>query len=64
MKNRSEPKLFLLAGSVSRSSHPGAVDRAHEFVREVTKRILSAGNGFVVFVAAEPVNDAGQSLVH
>lgn len=39
------------------------MDRAHDFVREVTKKVLSAGDGFVVFVAAEPVNDEGQSLV-
>lgn len=61
--HRCKPKLFLLAGSVSRSTAASAVDRAHEFVREVTKKVLSAGDGFVVFVAAEPVNDVGQSLV-
>lgn len=61
--NRSKPKFFLLAGSVSRSTAASTVDRSHEFVREVTKKVLSAGDGFVVFVAAEPVNDAGQSLV-
>ena len=60
---QSKPKFFLLAGSVSRSTAVSAVDRAHEFVREVTKKVLSAGGGFVVFVSAEPVNEANQPLV-
>ncbi len=64
--NRSsqrKPKFFLIAGSASRSAAAEVVDRAHEFVREVTKKILSAGDGFVVFVTSEPVNDANQPLV-
>jgi hypothetical protein len=64
--NRSsqrKPKFFIIAGSASRSAAAEVVDRAHEFVREVTKKILSAGDGFVVFVTSEPVNDANQPLV-
>jgi nucleoside phosphorylase len=59
----SKPKFFLLSGSVSRSTAAIAVDRAHEFVRELTKKVLSAGDGFVVFVTAEPVNESNQPLV-
>lgn len=58
-----KPKYFLLAGSASDSASATSIDRAHEFVREVTKRILEAGDGFVVYTASEPVNAAKQSLI-
>ena len=58
-----KPKYFLLAGSASTSAAAESIDRAHEFVREVTKKMLDAGDGFVVYTAAEPVNEANQPLV-
>jgi nucleoside phosphorylase len=57
------PRFFLIAGSASRSAAADVVDRAHEFVREFTKNVLSAGDGFVVFVASEPINGTDQPLV-
>lgn len=58
-----KPKFFLLAGSASQSAAPASLDRAHEFVREITKRLLEAGDGFVVYTASEPVNEAKQPLI-
>ena len=58
-----KPKYFLLAGSASESAAATAIDRAHEFVREVTKKVLEAGDGFVVYTASEPVNAAKQPLI-
>ena len=58
-----KPKYFLLAGSASKSAAATSIDRAHEFVREVTKKVLEAGDGFVVYTASEPVNAAKQPLI-
>ena len=57
------PKFFLLAGSASFSAEAASLYRAHEFVRELTKRVLEAGDGFVVYTAAEPVNEMNQPLL-
>lgn len=58
-----KPKYFLLAGSASPSAAAASIDRAHEFVREVSKKVLDAGDGFVVYTASEPVNEAKQPLI-
>lgn len=58
-----KPKYFLLAGSASESAAATSIDRAHEFVREVTRRVLEAGDGFVVYTASEPINAAKQPLI-
>lgn len=58
-----KPKYFLLAGSASQSAAAESIDRAHEFVREITKKFLEAGDGFVVYTASEPVNEAKQPLI-
>jgi nucleoside phosphorylase len=63
MQSNHKPTFFLLAGSASLSAETISLDRAHEFVRELTKRVLEAGYGFVVYTAAEPVNGANQPLL-
>lgn len=63
MESNHKPKFLLLAGSASLSAETTSLDRAHEFVRELTKRVLEAGYGFVVYTAAEPVNGANQPLL-
>ena len=58
-----KPRYFLVAGSASRSAASTSIERAHEFVREVTKKVLDVGDGFVVYTAAEPVNENNQPLI-
>ena len=58
-----KPRYWLLAGSASDSATATSIARAHEFVREVTKKVLEAGDGFVVYTASEPVNAANQPLI-
>ncbi|MDN7695053.1 5'-methylthioadenosine/S-adenosylhomocysteine nucleosidase [Burkholderia cenocepacia] len=62
-QSNHKPRYFLLAGSASRSAAPALLDRAHAFVREITKKVLEAGDGFVVYTAAEPVNESNQPLI-
>jgi nucleoside phosphorylase len=62
-QSNHKPKYFLLAGSASESATAPAIDRAHEFVREVTKKVLETGDGFVVYTASEPINAAKQPLI-
>lgn len=62
-QSNHKPRYFLLAGSASSSATAASIDRAHEFVREVTKKVMGAGDGFVVYTASEPVNEASQPLI-
>lgn len=62
-QSNHKPRYFLLAGSASRSAAPALLDRARAFVREITKKVLEAGDGFVVYTAAEPVNEINQPLI-
>ena len=39
------------------------IDRAHEFVDTFVEEVLSAGGGFVIYVAAEPVNGDNKLLL-
>ncbi|MDT0498576.1 hypothetical protein RM530_14590 [Algiphilus sp. W345] len=53
----------MLAGSVSLSARSENVKRAHEFVRAFVAAVLEAGDGFVVYVAAEAFNEAGEPVL-
>lgn len=54
-----ENEFILIAGSISRKTEKAFVDRAHDFTRAVTKSILDANGGLVVYLAGEPLNDDG-----
>ena len=49
-------RYILLAGSISNTTENSIIDRAHEFVNNFVEEVLRAGGGFVIYVAAEPVN--------
>lgn len=55
-------KYILLAGSISNTTDDGLIDRAHEFVHSFVEEVLSAGGGFVIYVA-EPVNADNKPLL-
>ena len=46
----------LLAGSISNTTENKLIDRAHAFVDAFVEEVLKVGGGFVIYVAAEPVN--------
>lgn len=54
---------FLLAGSISNTTENLLIDRAHEFVDTFVEKVLEAGGGFVIYVAAEPINADGKPLL-
>lgn len=54
---------LLLAGSISNTTENILIDRAHEFVDEFVEEVLDAGGGFVIYVAAEPVNADNKPLL-
>lgn len=54
---------ILLAGSISNTTENMLIDRAHEFVDTFVEEVLDAGGGFVIYVAAEPVNADNQPLL-
>jgi len=54
---------ILLAGSISNSTENVLIDRAHEFVDTFVDEVLNANGGFVIYVAAEPVNAHNKPLV-
>ena len=54
---------ILLAGSISNTTENVLIDRAHEFVDTFVEEVLSAGGGFVIYVAAEPVNGDNKPLL-
>ncbi|QEY17558.1 phosphorylase [Cellvibrio sp. KY-GH-1] len=54
---------ILLAGSISNTTENSLIDRAHEFVYSFVEEVLNAGGGFVIYVAAEPVNADNKPLL-
>ena len=54
---------ILLAGSISNTTENELIDRAHAFVDTLVEEVLNAGGGFVIYVAAEPVNGDGKALL-
>ncbi|MFW1327833.1 hypothetical protein ACEV9E_03850 [Vibrio parahaemolyticus] len=54
---------ILLAGSISNTTENVLIDRAHEFVEVFVNEVLNAGGGFVIYVAAEPVNVDNKPLL-
>lgn len=54
---------ILLAGSISNATENALIDRAHEFVDTFVEEVLNAGGGFVIYVAAEPVNSDNKPLL-
>ncbi|EAO1327135.1 purine phosphorylase [Salmonella enterica] len=54
---------ILLAGSISNATENALIDRAHEFVDTFVEEVLKAGGGFVIYVAAEPVNSDNKPLL-
>lgn len=57
-----ENDFILIAGSISHKTEKRFVDRAHAFTRALTKSILDANGGLVVYLAGEPKNDDGDLL--
>ncbi|WP_105456716.1 5'-methylthioadenosine/S-adenosylhomocysteine nucleosidase [Escherichia coli] len=55
-------EYVLIAGSISKNTEKLYIDRAHSFVRALTKSILDANAGLVVYLAGEPVNENGDLL--
>ncbi|MBM0142392.1 hypothetical protein [Pseudomonas cannabina] len=58
-----ESRHILLAGSISNTTENVLVDKAHEFVDSFVEEVINAGGGFVVYLAAEPVNTDGKALL-
>lgn len=54
---------IILAGSISNTTENELVDRAHEFVDAFVEEVMNAGGGFVIYVAAEPVNSDNKPLL-
>ncbi|CAB3831519.1 5'-methylthioadenosine/S-adenosylhomocysteine nucleosidase [Achromobacter mucicolens] len=57
-----ENEYFLIAGSVSKKTETAVIDLAHNFTRAVTKSVLAAKGGLVVYLAGLPTNEAGDAL--
>jgi len=58
-----ENEFILIAGSISRKTAKASIDLAHNFTRALTRRILAAKGGLVVYLAGLPTNDAGDALI-
>jgi nucleoside phosphorylase len=56
-------QLVLIAGSAAESAPAEKLQRAHEFVRLVTRRIFDAGGGLIVFASSEPTRSDGLALI-
>ena len=56
-------EFFLITGSISKKTEKLAIDRAHDFTRAVTKSILDANSGLVVYLAGEPCNEHNDPLI-
>lgn len=61
--NALAESFILLAGSISNATENALIDRGHEFVEAFVEEVLNAGGGFVIYVAAEPVNSDQKPLV-
>ncbi|AQS85926.1 MAG: hypothetical protein ABF876_09885 [Acetobacter aceti] len=55
-------EFVLVAGSISKKTEKVYIDRAHDFVRALTKSILDANGGLVVYLAGEPRNQNNEPL--
>ncbi|MFA7517641.1 hypothetical protein, partial [Shewanella sp.] len=55
-------EFILIAGSISKKTSKTFVDRAHDFIRALTKSILNSNGGLVVYLAGEPLNENGDPL--
>lgn len=56
-------KLVLIAGSAAADASIEKLERAHEFVKLLVRRILAVGGGLIVFASGEPTNDIGNPLI-
>lgn len=57
-----ENEFILIAGSISKKTEKASIDLAHDFTRAVTKSVLAAQGGLVVYLAGQPVNESGDAL--
>lgn len=57
-----ENEFILIAGSISKKTEKASIDLAHDFTRAVTKSVLAAKGGLVVYLAGLPTNEAGEAL--
>jgi len=57
-----ENEFILIAGSISKKTEKAAIDLAHDFTRAVTKSVLAAQGGLVVYLAGLPKNESGDAL--
>lgn len=58
-----QDQFLLIAGSASSSCPTFKLEVAHAFVQSLTRQVLEAGGGFVVFASGEPTNQAGMPLM-
>lgn len=57
-----ENEFILIAGSISKKTEKVSIDLAHDFTRALTKSVLAAKGGLVVYLAGLPTNEAGDAL--
>lgn len=57
-----ENEFILIAGSISKKTEKASIDLSHDFTRAVTKSVLAAQGGLVVYLAGQPVNESGDAL--
>lgn len=57
-----ENEFILIAGSISKKTEKASIDLAHDFTRAVTKSVLAAKGGLVVYLAGLPINENGDAL--
>ena len=56
-------EFILITGSISKKTEKLAIDHAHDFIRILTKTILDAGGGLVIYLAGEPYSETGEPLI-
>ncbi|MEQ0922108.1 purine phosphorylase, partial [Pseudomonas aeruginosa] len=49
-----ENEFILIAGSISKKTEKASIDLAHDFTRAMTKSVLAAQGGLVVYLAGLP----------
>lgn len=57
-----ENEFILIAGSISKKTEKASIDLAHDFARALTKSVLAAKGGLVVYLAGLPINETGDPL--
>ncbi|MDP2128268.1 MAG: purine phosphorylase [Pseudohongiella sp.] len=55
-------EFILISGSISKETNKDSIDLAHNFIRALTKSILVAHGGLVVYLAGSPINAMGDAL--